>query len=120
MHSVLTQPELARRSFAVFSFGKTLHATGMRVGYCVAPPALTARAAQGAPVQHLQHRKSARRHAIARYLAEKPRVLARAAGFFQAKRDRLRGALARSGLQLPPAPGHLFPAAGFQRLRPAG
>ena len=39
--SVLAHPELRERSFAVFSFGKTLHATGWRVGYCVAPPPLT-------------------------------------------------------------------------------
>ena len=58
-HSVLTHPELAARSFAVFSFGKTLHATGLRIGYCVAPRHLTDGAAQGAPVQHLQHRPSA-------------------------------------------------------------
>ena len=32
-HRVLSQPELRRRSVAVFSFGKTLHATGLRVGY---------------------------------------------------------------------------------------
>ena len=30
------------RSFAVFSFGKTYHATGWKVGYCAAPAALTA------------------------------------------------------------------------------
>ena len=39
--SVLTLPELRARSVAVFSFGKTLHATGLRVGYAVAPPELT-------------------------------------------------------------------------------
>jgi methionine aminotransferase len=39
--SVLAHAELRERSFAVFSFGKTLHATGWRVGYCVAPPRLT-------------------------------------------------------------------------------
>ncbi|MBV9317348.1 MAG: aminotransferase class I/II-fold pyridoxal phosphate-dependent enzyme, partial [Gammaproteobacteria bacterium] len=39
--SVLAHPQLAPRSLAVFSFGKTLHATGLRVGYCVAPAALT-------------------------------------------------------------------------------
>ena len=37
MHPCLLHPELRERSFAVFSFGKTLHATGWRVGYCVAP-----------------------------------------------------------------------------------
>ncbi len=39
--SVLYYPELAARSVAVFSFGKTFHATGWKVGYAVAPPQLT-------------------------------------------------------------------------------
>lgn len=39
--SVLRYPALARRSMAVFSFGKTFHATGWKVGYVVAPPYLT-------------------------------------------------------------------------------
>ena len=40
--TALAQPELARRAFAVFSFGKTYHATGWKLGYCVAPPELSA------------------------------------------------------------------------------
>jgi methionine aminotransferase len=39
--SVLRYPELAARSLAVFSFGKTFHATGWKVGYIVAPEHLT-------------------------------------------------------------------------------
>jgi methionine transaminase len=39
--SVLRTPGLARRSFVLSSFGKTYHCTGWKVGYCVAPPALT-------------------------------------------------------------------------------
>ncbi|MEY4876053.1 MAG: hypothetical protein RL708_1202 [Bacteroidota bacterium] len=35
--SVLRFPKLAERSFAVYSFGKTLHATGWKVGYVIAP-----------------------------------------------------------------------------------
>lgn len=35
--SVLLYPELFQRSIAVFSFGKTYHCTGWKVGYCVAP-----------------------------------------------------------------------------------
>jgi len=35
--SVLQFPELRQRSFAVYSFGKVYHATGWKVGYCVAP-----------------------------------------------------------------------------------
>ncbi len=34
-------PGPGARSFCVFSFGKTYHVTGWRIGYCVAPPALT-------------------------------------------------------------------------------
>jgi methionine transaminase len=39
--SVLHYPALAARSIAVFSFGKTFHATGWKVGYAVAPEHLT-------------------------------------------------------------------------------
>ncbi len=38
---VLRFPELASKSIAVFSFGKTFHATGWKVGYTVAPPEIT-------------------------------------------------------------------------------
>ena len=53
--------ELAARSFVVGSFGKTYHATGWKVGYAVAPAALTAELrkvhqfvtfATSTPVQH--------------------------------------------------------------------
>lgn len=39
--SVLKFPTLAARSIAVFSFGKTFHATGWKVGYTVASESLT-------------------------------------------------------------------------------
>ncbi|HEX6891853.1 MAG TPA: methionine aminotransferase [Chryseolinea sp.] len=39
--SILRYPGLADRSLAVFSFGKTFHATGWKVGYVVASPTLT-------------------------------------------------------------------------------
>lgn len=35
--SVLHYPELAERSFVVFSFGKTYHVTGWKLGYVLAP-----------------------------------------------------------------------------------
>lgn len=40
--SILRYPALRERALAVYSFGKTFHNTGWRIGYCVAPPALTA------------------------------------------------------------------------------
>lgn len=39
--SILKYPSLYNRSMAVFSFGKTFHATGWKVGYVIAPHHLT-------------------------------------------------------------------------------
>jgi methionine aminotransferase len=38
--SVLRFPELFKRSLIVYSFGKTFHSTGWKMGYCVAPELL--------------------------------------------------------------------------------
>ena len=116
-HSVLKHAELRDKSFAVFSFGKTLHATGMRIGYCVAPRALTAELRKvhqfntfsiATPLQQ----------AIAAYLAEQPDGWRGLAQFFQAKRDRLRAALATSGFRLPPAQGTYFQLLDFGEFAP--
>lgn len=40
-HSMSGIPALAERSFVIGSFGKTFHATGWKVGYCLAPAPLT-------------------------------------------------------------------------------
>jgi methionine aminotransferase len=83
--SLARNDALAARSIVVGSFGKTYHATGWKVGYAVAPAALSAELRKvhqfvtlstSTPVQH----------AIAAFLAE-GRGLAGLAGFFQAKRD---------------------------------
>lgn len=39
--SVLNYPELYSRSFVCFSFGKTYHCTGWKIGYVIAPPMLS-------------------------------------------------------------------------------
>lgn len=41
-HSPIAHEALRQRTVAVYSFGKTLHITGWRIGYCIAAPALTA------------------------------------------------------------------------------
>lgn len=38
--SVLKYPALFKRSFVCYSFGKTYHCTGWKLGYCIAPAAL--------------------------------------------------------------------------------
>jgi methionine aminotransferase len=39
--SVLIRNTLRNKSFITYSFGKTFHVTGWKLGYCVAPPILT-------------------------------------------------------------------------------
>jgi methionine aminotransferase len=38
--SILRYPDLMQRSFVCFSFGKTYHSTGWKIGYCIASPSL--------------------------------------------------------------------------------
>jgi len=38
--SILRYPELLERSFVCFSFGKTYHCTGWKLGYCISPASL--------------------------------------------------------------------------------
>jgi methionine aminotransferase len=113
--SVMNHPELRERSFAVYSFGKTLHITGWRVGYCVARAALTRELRKvhqfntfsiAAPLQA----------AIALYLQRHPSAWQEAAGFFSAKRALLVRELEGSGLMLPPAQGSYFQLADYGRL----
>jgi methionine transaminase len=83
--SLARHDALAARSFVVGSFGKTYHATGWKVGYAVAPAALTTELRKvhqfvtfstSTPVQH----------AIADFLKAE-RGLRELGPFFQAKRD---------------------------------
>jgi methionine aminotransferase len=117
--SVLSHPELRQRSVAVFSFGKALHATGLRVGYSVAPPPLTSELRK---VHQFNTFSIANplQHAVAAYLAERPQTGRELAAFFQAKRDRLRAALAGTGFMLPPAQGTYFQLLDFGALQPPG
>jgi methionine aminotransferase len=113
--SVIDHPELRERSFAVYSFGKTLHITGWRVGYCVAPPELTRELRKvhqfntfsiAAPLQA----------AIRLYLERRPDAWRDVPRFFSAKRDLLLARLAGSGLTLPPAQGSYFQLADYSSL----
>jgi methionine transaminase len=105
--SVLGHPELRERSFAVFSFGKTLHATGVRVGYSVAPPELTRelRKVHQFNTFSITHPMQT---AVAQYIAEKPESWQKLSEFFQAKRDRVLAALEGTGFVAPPAQGTYF------------
>nr|MDQ2695329.1 pyridoxal phosphate-dependent aminotransferase [Pseudomonadota bacterium] len=105
--SVLRYPRLARRAFAVFSFGKTYHATGWKVGYCVAPPELSAELRK--IHQFLTFSTSTpMQHALADYLREAPEHHRQLAAFYQARRDLFCHLLEGSRLALAPARGTYF------------
>jgi methionine transaminase len=105
--SVLAHAELRDCSYAVFSFGKTLHATGWRVGYCVAPAQMT-RELRKVHQFNTFSIASPLQYAIARYLASYPDAWQGLAAFFQAKRDLLAGLLRGSGIEPLPAAGTYF------------
>jgi methionine aminotransferase len=105
--SVLAHPELRARSVAVYSFGKTLHATGLRVGYAVAPPELTSEIRKVHQFNTFSI-PNFLQHAIAAYLRERPDCGADLASFFQRKRDFLAGRLEGCGLRVLRSAGSYF------------
>jgi methionine transaminase len=113
--SVLAHPELRDHSFAVFSFGKTLHATGWRIGYCVAPPPLTGELRKVHQFNTFSI-VSPLQYAVARYLHECPDAWTGLSAFFQAKRDLLTGLLRGSGFEPIPSAGTYFQLVDYGAL----
>ncbi|QIX61892.1 methionine aminotransferase [Hymenobacter sp. BT18] len=112
--SALQHPQLAERSFVLSSFGKTYHATGWKVGYCIAPPALTAEVRR--VHQFLTFAVSTpAQHALADVLAEAAHFQALPA-FYQAKRDLFAELLRETGFDLLPVPGAYFQLARYHRI----
>lgn len=105
--TVLGHAELRARSVAVYSFGKTLHSTGLRIGYAVAPPALSSELRKVHQFNTFTI-ASAPQHAVAEYLRERPECGADLPQFFQAKRDRLMTLLTGQGMRVLHSAGSYF------------
>jgi len=117
-HSVLASPELRERSVAIYSFGKTLSATGVRVGYAVAAPDITAELRKVHQFNTFTI-ATALQVAIARYLEERPDTGEDLAQFYAAKRDRMIAALRDTDLILRPAEGSFFQLIDYGALSQA-
>jgi len=113
--SVLRRPELAERSFVVSSFGKTYHCTGWKVGYCVAPPRLSAEFRKVHQFLTFCTFNPAQ-WAFADILAENPRHYLELGAFYQQKRDRFRELLAGSRFKLLPVAGAYFQLADYSAI----
>ena len=105
--SVLRYPELRERAFVISSFGKTYHCTGWKVGYCIAPAALSTEFRKVhqyntfctfAPAQH----------AFAAMINAEPEHYEQLGAFYQAKRDRFRQQLLTTRLVPLAVPGGYF------------
>ena len=85
-NSLASHDELWQRSLVTCSFGKTFHATGWKIGYCLAPAELTTEFRKvhqfttftvSTPMQH----------GIADYLVSNPAFYEDLSAFYQRKRD---------------------------------
>ncbi len=112
--SLARDPDLRRRSFVVSSFGKTYHATGWKIGYCLAPATLTTELrkvhqyltfASNTPVQM----------ALADHLRQSDDHLTLAA-FYQRKRDRFQALLARTRFKPLACRGTYFQMADYTAI----
>ncbi|WP_116810048.1 methionine aminotransferase [Steroidobacter cummioxidans] len=113
--SIVEHPELYERGVAVFSFGKTMHATGWRVGYAVAPPDITReiRRVHQFNTFCIAHPLQL---AIADFLKEVPEHNAELSAFYQAKRDRFLELLRNSRFSWTPAAGSYFQLLDFSAI----
>jgi methionine aminotransferase len=113
--SLLRHDELWPRSFVISSFGKTYHATGWKVGYCVAPPALTAEFRKVhqftcyAVITPMQH-------ALADYMRETPQHYRELPAFYQEKRDRFCELVRESRFTFRPAQGTFFQLLDYSQI----
>ncbi|GGK75431.1 pyridoxal phosphate-dependent aminotransferase [Amphritea balenae] len=115
--SLLRRPALAERAFVVSSFGKTYHTTGWKVGYCIAPPALTVEFRKlhqyltfctVHPVQL----------ALADFVRDFPEHYLELPVFYKQKRDLFCQLMASSRFRFTPARGTYFQLMDYSEIKP--
>ncbi len=106
-HSILQYDGLRSRGIAVFSFGKTYHNTGWKMGYVVAPPEITHafRTVHQFLLFSVNHPMQ---HALAEFLQESPQHHRELPAFYQAKRDLFLSLIEPSRFTFSPAKGTYF------------
>jgi methionine aminotransferase len=113
--SVLRYPELARKSLVISSFGKTYHCTGWKIGYCIAPPTLTAELRKVhqyntfcsfAPAQW----------AFSEMIMQQPQHYAELGAFYENKRDYFAKQLAHTRFKALPVPGGYFQLVDYSTI----
>ncbi|WP_433689989.1 pyridoxal phosphate-dependent aminotransferase [Kosakonia cowanii] len=113
--SVLKHPQLRERAVAVSSFGKTYHMTGWKVGYCIAPTAISAELRK--VHQYLTFSvNTPAQLALADMLRAEPQHYRELPEFYRARRDVLVNALRESKLEILPCEGTYFLLADYSAI----
>lgn len=116
--SILRYPDLMERSFVCFSFGKTYHCTGWKIGYCISNEALMK---EFRKVHQFNcfccHTPS--QVALASFLKNKEAYTSLGA-MMQQKRDDFKTLLSSSRFDLLHSSGSYFVTAGYSRISDEG
>ncbi len=116
--TVASHDVLRNRSFVVSSFGKTYHATGWKVGYCLASPELTREFRKVHQfVTFTTHTPT--QWAIADYLEHHPEHDENLPAFYEAKRDLFLAETRKMGFTMIPSRGTYFQLADYSQLSDA-
>ena len=113
--SVLRHPQLAGRAFVISSFGKTYHCTGWKIGYAIAPPALTAEFRKVHQYNTFTSFSPAQ-HAFAAMIRDEPEHDQQLGAFYQQKRDSFREQLLQTRLLPLPVPGGYFQLVDYSQV----
>lgn len=105
--SCAAHPRLKDRTLGCFSFGKTMHATGWRIGYAIAPPELTTELRRVHQFNTFSI-ASPMQAAIADFLKEEPGFSPGLSAFYERKRDYFLAALEGSRFRYTKTPGTYF------------
>ena len=105
--SALYYPELRERAFVISSFGKTYHCTGWKVGYAIAPPALSAELRKVHQYNTFCTFNPAQA-AFAEMIEAEPEHYEELGAFYQDKRDRFREQLLGTRFRPLAVPGGYF------------
>ncbi len=113
--SLLRYPDLAEKTFTIFSFGKTYHATGWRVGYCIAPQPLMTEFLRVHQFINFST-NTPFQYAIADFLRDCSQYHRELGDFYQHKRDLFCELMTPSAFKLKPSAGTYFQLADYGAL----
>jgi methionine aminotransferase len=112
--SIALYPELKERSFIVASFGKLLHTTGWKMGYCLAPENLT-KEFRKIHQFNVFSVNTPMQIGVANYLRDSS-VYMNLSGFFQQKRDLFRSLIGETKFKLLPCNGSYFQCVTYNSI----